>query len=100
MKHSGTFITFSFACFAASLWSKICVPETANVSLEEVDKLFKSEASREDTLLKEEVRHFESKQFIHNRKVAKLKVPLAQIMREIGLDTLIQELSSNNNSEP
>ena len=43
---------------------------------------------------------FESKQFIRNRKVAKLKFPFAQIMREIGLDTLIQELSSNNNSEP
>jgi len=66
----GTFLTFSMACFAASLWSRFYVPETANVSLEEVDRLFKSEVGRED----EEMRK--------------------QIMKDVGLDRIIQNLSS------
>lgn len=74
----GTFLTFATACFAASLWSRYYVPETANVPLEEIDSLFKSDAGRED----EELRH--------------------QIMKDVGLDALIRDLSLSveSNDDP
>ncbi|KAI5117978.1 hypothetical protein M0805_004911 [Coniferiporia weirii] len=68
----GTFTLFSLACFGASLWSRICVPETAGVSLEEIDRLFSSDAGREDAELRQE------------------------IMQEVGLEALIEELSANH----
>ncbi|KAI9574868.1 general substrate transporter [Boletus coccyginus] len=43
-----TFMTFACACFAAFLWSSYVVPETANISLEEVDTIFNSSAAQED----------------------------------------------------
>ena len=52
---SATFLTFSTACFLAYLWSTYLVPETANVSLEEIDAVFRSSAGREDVLLKQQV---------------------------------------------
>ncbi|THG95542.1 hypothetical protein EW145_g7939 [Phellinidium pouzarii] len=70
----GTFTIFSLACFGASLWSRICVPETAGVSLEEIDALFSSDAGREDAELRRE------------------------IMREVGLEALIEELSLTDGS--
>jgi len=52
-----TFMTFACACFAAFLWSSYIVPETANVSLEEIDTVFNSSATREDLQRKFEVYH-------------------------------------------
>ncbi|TFK66213.1 general substrate transporter [Pluteus cervinus] len=43
-----TFMIFATACFFAYLWSTYRVPETANISLEEIDAVFKSAAGRED----------------------------------------------------
>lgn len=65
---SGTFMIFSTACFFAYLWSTYLVPETANVSLEEIDAIFTSSAGREDL----EVKH--------------------QIEEELGLTALVKEL--------
>ncbi|KAH0839744.1 general substrate transporter [Lanmaoa asiatica] len=43
-----TFMIFACACFMAFLWSSHVVPETANVSLEEIDTIFNSSAAQED----------------------------------------------------
>lgn len=48
---------FAVACSAGYLWSTYVVPETANVSLEEIDALFKSPAARNDLALKIQVNH-------------------------------------------
>jgi hypothetical protein len=50
-----TFGVFGSACFVAYLWATYVVPETANVSLEMIDELFRSPASREDILVKRRV---------------------------------------------
>ena len=50
-------MTFACACFAAFFWSSYIVPETANVSLEEIDTVFNSSAAREDLQRKFEVHH-------------------------------------------
>jgi len=47
-----TFIVFSVACLLAYLWATFLVPETANVSLEEMDAVFHSSAGHDDTILK------------------------------------------------
>ncbi|TFY83632.1 hypothetical protein EWM64_g385 [Hericium alpestre] len=52
---AGTFGIFACACFAAYLWSTYIVPETANVSLEEIDSVFRSSAGREDIQVKKEI---------------------------------------------
>ncbi|KAF8953625.1 general substrate transporter, partial [Flammula alnicola] len=52
---SVTFLIFAGACTLSYLWATHLVPETANVSLEEVDKLFRSSAGREEALLKAEI---------------------------------------------
>ncbi|KAF8161635.1 general substrate transporter [Crassisporium funariophilum] len=49
-----TFIIFASACMLAYLWATYFVPETANVSLEEIDSLFRSSAGREDVALKQQ----------------------------------------------
>ncbi|KAH8110541.1 general substrate transporter [Phellopilus nigrolimitatus] len=72
---TGTFTIFSIACFGAAIWSRVCVPETAGVSLEEIDSLFKSDAGREDAELRRE------------------------ITQRIGLAALIQELSAGGDGE-
>ena len=46
---------FTIACTLAYFWSTYIVPETANVSLEEIDAVFQSSAGREDELLKSQV---------------------------------------------
>ena len=51
----GTFLIFSLACFAGYLWSTYLVPETANVSLEEIDAVFGSNAGLEELELKSQV---------------------------------------------
>ncbi|EGO26116.1 hypothetical protein SERLADRAFT_447384 [Serpula lacrymans var. lacrymans S7.9] len=52
---AATFLIFSCACFAGYLWSTHLVPETANVSLEEIDAVFNSTAGQEDIILKHEL---------------------------------------------
>ncbi|KAG2015215.1 sugar transporter [Coprinopsis cinerea AmutBmut pab1-1] len=52
---SGTFMTFATACFVAYLWATYVVPETANVSLEEMDEVFNSTAGKADSHLKQEI---------------------------------------------
>ncbi|KAF9443883.1 general substrate transporter [Macrolepiota fuliginosa MF-IS2] len=72
MSPSFTFIVFSAACFFAYLWATYVVPETANVSLEEVDAVFNSPAGRDDAMLKQ------------------------QIELDLGLHDLVQELASDD----
>jgi MFS family permease len=48
MSSAATFIIFACACFGAYLWSSYVVPETAGVSLEEMDAVFGSTAGQED----------------------------------------------------
>ena len=48
-------MTFAVACFLAYFWGTYVVPETANVSLEEIDAVFKSSAGVEDAALKRQV---------------------------------------------
>lgn len=50
------FLTFGSACIGAYVWATYFVPETANVSLEEIDSLFRSSAGREETDLKRQAR--------------------------------------------
>ncbi|KAJ2935042.1 hypothetical protein H1R20_g2028, partial [Candolleomyces eurysporus] len=52
---SATFVIFATACFVAYLWSTYVVPETANISLEEMDEVFRSEAGREDREVKGQI---------------------------------------------
>ena len=52
---SATFITFATACGFAYLWATYIVPETANVSLEEIDSLFESSAWKEEAAVKHQV---------------------------------------------
>ncbi|RPD57674.1 general substrate transporter [Lentinus tigrinus ALCF2SS1-7] len=52
---SGTFLVFASACALGYLWSTYFVPETANVSLEEMDAVFGSSAGREDVALKHQI---------------------------------------------
>ncbi|EKM52272.1 uncharacterized protein PHACADRAFT_100265, partial [Phanerochaete carnosa HHB-10118-sp] len=51
----GTFMVFAIACFMGYLWSTYVVPETGNVSLEEMDAVFGSNAGADDVQLKHEV---------------------------------------------
>lgn len=49
-------MVFSTACFLGYFWSTYIVPETGNVSLEEMDEVFGSSAAAEDNNLKHQVR--------------------------------------------
>ncbi|KAG6330207.1 hypothetical protein ID866_8883 [Astraeus odoratus] len=49
-----TFLLFAIACFAAHIWSVHVVPETAGVSLEDMDAVFGSLAGKRDGKAKEE----------------------------------------------
>ncbi|KAI6043445.1 general substrate transporter [Pisolithus marmoratus] len=51
----GTFFLFGTACFAAYFWSTYLVPETAGVSLEEMDAVFGTTAGKEDGRVKAEL---------------------------------------------
>ncbi|KAI0359557.1 general substrate transporter [Trametes cingulata] len=57
MEHSatGTFLIFAIACTLGYVWSTYSVPETANVSLEEIDAVFGSSAAQEDMALKRQI---------------------------------------------
>ncbi|KAI0774810.1 general substrate transporter [Trametes elegans] len=52
---AATFLIFAIACFLGYVWSTYSVPETANVSLEEIDAVFGSSAGREDVDLKRQI---------------------------------------------
>ena len=49
-------MVFSAACFIGYFWSTYIVPETGNVSLEEMDEVFGSSAAGDDNSLKHQVR--------------------------------------------
>jgi hypothetical protein len=55
MSPSLTFIIFAVPCLLAYFWATYQVPETANVSLEEIDAVFNSSAGRDDAILKRQV---------------------------------------------
>lgn len=55
MSPSLTFIIFAIPCSLAYFWATYQVPETANVSLEEIDAVFNSSAGRDDAILKRQV---------------------------------------------
>ncbi|KAK7691885.1 hypothetical protein QCA50_005289 [Cerrena zonata] len=65
-----TFIIFATACFFGYFWSTYVVPETANVSLEEIDAVFGSTVGLQDAEYK------------------------LQIERELGLTDLIASLAA------
>ena len=67
------------------------MPETAGVSLEEVDALFRSEAAREDADMRQEVRPA-FRAFWSFCRIGMLII--VQIMREVGLEALVRELST------
>lgn len=52
MSAAATFMIFALSCFSSYFWSTFYVPETANVSLEEIDAVFGSKAGSEDERLK------------------------------------------------
>lgn len=68
---STTFMVFSVASLLAYLWATFVVPETANVSLEEIDAVFRSSAGQDDMILKH------------------------QIEQDLGLHDLIKELTAD-----
>ncbi|KAK0486461.1 MFS monosaccharide transporter [Armillaria novae-zelandiae] len=51
---AGTFMIFSTACFVAYLWATYSVPETANVSLEEIDAVFGTSLGKDDDLVRQQ----------------------------------------------
>ncbi|KAK0493038.1 MFS monosaccharide transporter [Armillaria luteobubalina] len=57
IEHSaaGTFMIFSTACFLAYLWATYSVPETANVSLEEIDAVFGTSLGKDDDLVRRQI---------------------------------------------
>ncbi|KAK0437942.1 MFS monosaccharide transporter [Desarmillaria tabescens] len=52
---AATFMIFSTACFLAYLWATYSVPETANVSLEEIDAVFGTSSGQDDELVRQQV---------------------------------------------
>jgi hypothetical protein len=55
MSSAATFMIFSCACFGAYMWSSYVVPETAGISLEEMDAVFGSAAGQKDRKRKSEL---------------------------------------------
>ena len=83
---------FSTACLAAYFFSTYFVPETANVSLEEIDAVFRSAAGREDLAVRKRV---SSHALLLSQYTCEMLMRpwLVQIERELGLDALVRELS-------
>ncbi|KAF7298534.1 MFS domain-containing protein [Mycena indigotica] len=69
---AGTFLTFATACFAAYLWATYTVPETAGVTLEDMDRVFGGDAGRED------------------------RVRRRELEEEMGLHAVVMELARSN----
>jgi len=76
---------FSTACFLAYFWSTYFVPETANVSLEEIDAVFRSTAGSEDGALKRQVGVTVGCAGVYFD-------PILQIEQELGLPDLIRNI--------
>lgn len=55
MSPSLTFIVFAVPCLLAYFWATYQVPETANLSLEEIDAVFNSSVGGDDANLKRQV---------------------------------------------
>jgi len=55
---SSTFLILAASCTAAFIWATYFVPETANMSLEEVDRLLRASAGREEANLKSKASFF------------------------------------------
>ncbi|GBE80765.1 MFS glucose transporter mfs1 [Sparassis crispa] len=72
---SGTFMIFATACFLGYLWSTYMVPETANVSLEDMDAVFGSSVGQEDVELRQ------------------------QIERDLGLHDLVHRWATGDNAD-
>lgn len=51
----GTYIFFAFFCFLAAIFSYFFVPDTSNLSLEQIDKLFKDDSAEEEAALQREI---------------------------------------------
>ena len=85
-------MTFATACFAGYFWATYAVPETASVSLEEMDAVFGSSAGREDMLLKYQVR------FCNVPAIRLLTVACLQIEESLGLHELVSELTAGPGS--
>ena len=83
----------------ASLWAQRFVPETANIPLEEVDGLFKAQVGREELLLKEQVSLYSTFIYIERRKSDFSDFVWYKIIKEVGLDAVIQELTSQEQDE-
>lgn len=83
-------MTFSVACFVGYFWSTYVVPETGNVSLEEMDEVFGSSAGVEDSRLKFQVRT------IYRRRLPCSSHRAEQIERELGLHDLINRVTAGS----
>ncbi len=88
---SFTFAVFAVACSLAYLWATYIVPETANISLEEIDAVFNSTAGRDDALLKQQVRN-SALSALHDL----FSDSLWQIEQDLGLHDLITELTGDD----
>jgi len=87
-----TFGVFGTACFLAYLWATYIVPETANVSLEMIDELFRSPASQEDMLVKRQV----STPRFFSRPTVCSHLFFWKVERDLGLHDLMRGLSDEN----
>jgi len=80
---------FTCACFGAYLWSSYVVPETAGMSLEEVDAIFGSEAGQKDSKRKFKVWYCPARSSLR-------PLTLSQLERELGLHDLIKRLVASD----
>lgn len=92
---SGTYFVFALACFAACIWSILAVPETAGVSLEEIDKMFNSSAGRDDVDRRAAVFSFPPPE-----SVAAPYHLWFQIETSLGLHQLLHRLTDGEDEEP
>ena len=51
----GTYIFFAVFCFSASVFSYCFVPDTSNLTLEQIDKLFKDNSAEEEAALQAQI---------------------------------------------
>ena len=79
------------ACFAAYFWSTYVVPETAGVSLEEMDAVFGSTAGLEDLHLKRQVCILPGISSAHPQLSDFLS---SQIEQDLGLHDLVADITA------
>lgn len=51
----GTYIFFAAFCFGAAIFSYFFVPETSNLTLEQIDKLFKDNSAEEEAEIRRQI---------------------------------------------